>query len=114
MNRTHSYYSVPETTDFYGRAPIGLVELDPEIADLIKNLNAKGFVTVASCAGHMDDPIGKSVCGYIWIHGNRLPDKPIPRGTYICKKTGCLRWRVRSEKALKLVHLRLKKWGEEI
>lgn len=39
--------------------------LDPEIREAIIRLNASGFITAGSCAGHRDCPLGHGARGFI-------------------------------------------------
>lgn len=116
--RQETYHIIPNTKDFYSKQ-VGIVDVDPEIAEVVRLLNEKGYETKASCAAHLID--GKLTSGYIWLA--TLPALPLPNHVHAAETSGinesewCLRWygsEVKSEERLKKIHTELLKWAELI
>lgn len=42
-------------------------DIDPEVRDIILELNRRGLKTIMSCAGHPGLPGFKAIRGYIWF-----------------------------------------------
>lgn len=112
-----TYFNVPNTKDFYSDS-VGEIELDPGIAESIKILNDKGYVTVASCSGH-----NNCKCGYIWIAN--FPNKRVPNGFTKDKSTAgaghCIRWgskdnrtELKNMKQLEIKWVELRYWCESL
>lgn len=51
FNDSHKQVKIPEVLDEYGKP----IKVDILMADVIKTLNAKGFVTEFCCSGHEED-----------------------------------------------------------
>lgn len=77
----------------------GITEIDPEIRELIIDLNKRGYTTVSSCAGHLGSPLYENGPpsegnGYVLIKG-RIPNDPWERMNFLekiiplFKKHGC-------------------------
>jgi hypothetical protein len=97
----------PNAIDFYSSLE-GWIEADKEIAETLSILCSKGYLTVASCAGHT-----RFRNGYIWFR-NGIPAK-IPRGTYRDHHgSDSLRWRPNTMKGLRRVHSTLLKWAKKL
>lgn len=109
-----SYYDIPETKDFYGGSKTQ-VELDPDIAEAIKIFNAKGYITIASCAGHtVDLENGGTARGYIWM--KNIPIEPMLDGIYIDGDDDrkSLRWDAKTVSQLKNCHKNLLRYANKV
>lgn len=106
MKKINFYIKVPsQTKDFYtGRA--GLVEVDREIAPIIKILCEKGYTTIASCAGH-----SISDTGYIWLRN--LPPCILPDMIY--RDEDCIRWPLnRLDRSKRKIYKSLLRWADSL
>ena len=114
-----TYFQVPGVQDFYSDR-VGEVELDKEIALLIQTLNAKGYTTICSCAGHYSRKRRAVTAGYIWFRNipkhefiiKESDDKCIINGIYEDKD--CIRWKSASVKLQKQHLATLLKWAESL
>ncbi len=109
-----TYYEIPGTRDFYS-TKVGVVEIDPDIAEAVRIFNEKGYETIASCAGHADKRRGfKAIHGYIWMKA--YPREKLPKGIF---KDGhsssqALRWKPLTENGLASVHKSLLAYAKRI
>lgn len=107
------YFTVPNAVDFYsGKADI--VEIDENIAEIVKELNRKGYKTMASCSGHYIED--QTASGYIWIAN--FPKSPIPKGLKKDKPKDTdkisIRWNAKSLAQLEIKWKLLAKWVKSL
>lgn len=115
-NHHKTYYTIPGTKDYYGGSN-DKVEIDPDIAEVVKILNAKGYVTVASCSGHEREiKKDKRTDGYIWIRN--FPKMRMPRGLRRDPNReqdgASVRWYAESTSGLYIRLGILKKWANNL
>ena len=106
--REKNYVKIEGVRDFY-TGDLGMVDVDPEIAETIKTLCEKGYETKASCAGHKDF---YAEHGYISFYSSPppsiLPDLVYREGT-------CLRWDIRyGPEAMNKVYNELLEWANRL
>lgn len=110
-NYHKTYYDIPNAVDFYSGKK-GIVEVDPDISEIIKTLNSKGYRTKTSCSGHYI----KGTTSYGYIAMETFKNYKLPKGFYRSEDddSHCIRWKTRTEAGLNGKWVKLKQWADSL